>query len=193
MMRRKLGVDGKFVVFYHGSLGYRRGVVELVEAIALLNKRYNDICLFILGSGIDLETIQRIKSEQNLHNVLIHPPVDYEEVPKYIAIADLCIVPLPDLECWRVSSPLKLVEYLAMGKPVVLTDIPAHRGIVKNQEEALFIPDIKPETLSGAIEKAYHLRNDLHIMGNAGLRNARENCSWDIQADRLVTFLANLK
>ena len=189
MMRQKLGVDGKFVVFYHGSLGFRRGVVEVVEAIRLLNERYGDICLFILGSGIDLENIQRIKTEHNLHNVLIHPPVDYEAVPEYIAIADLCIVPLPDVECWRVSSPLKLMEYLAMGKPVLLTDIPAHREIVKNKEEAIFIPDIQPETLCGAIEKAYHTRKDLHVMGDAGLRNARENCSWDIQADRLIKFL----
>ena len=193
MMREKLGVDGQFVVFYHGSIGYRRGVVELVKAIGLLNKKYDDICLIILGSGSDLETVRKIKSEQKLDNVLIHPPVDYETVPEYIATSDLCIVPLPDLECWRVSSPLKLMEYLAMGKPVVLTDIPAHREIVKNQEEALFVSDIKPETLCRAIEKAYHMRNGLHLLGNAGLRNARENCSWNIQADRLVQFLSSLK
>ena len=193
VMRQKLGVGGKFVIFYHGSIGYRRGVVELVEAISLLNKKYDDIALIILGSGSDLATVRKIKNEQKLNNVVIHPPVDYETVPEYIATSDLCVVPLPDLECWRVSSPLKLMEYLAMGKPVVLTDIPAHREIVKTKEEAIFIPDIQPETLCGAIEKAYHMRKNLHVLGSAGLRNARENCSWDIQADRLVKFLATLQ
>jgi glycosyltransferase involved in cell wall biosynthesis len=191
-MRRKLGVEGKFVVFYHGSLGFRRGVVEVVEAIRLLNKQYDDICLFILGSGNDLETILQLKDKHNLRNVIVHPPINYEEVPDYIAIADLCVVPLPDLECWRVSSPLKLMEYLAMGKPVVLTDIPAHKEIIKNPEDALFIPDIEPETLHQAIEKAYGMREQLGNLGIAGLRNAKENCSWDIQADSLVKFLASL-
>lgn len=188
--RKELGLDGKFVVFYHGSVGTRRGVVELVEAFRIL--RNDTIHLFILGSGLEMERIRKIKETEGLENVHIHAPVEYKEVPYYIAISDICIVPLPDEECWRVSSPLKVMEYLAMGKPMIVTDIRAHREIIPNPDDAFFMEDIKRETLAAAITNAYDRREELYRMSEASLRNAKENCSWDIQAEKLVKYLHNL-
>ena len=82
------------------------------------------------------------------------PVVPYAEVPKHIAIADICVVPLPDIDWWRVSSPLKVYEYLAMGKPVIMTNILPNREIVPNDEDEIFLPDIRPETIAEAIVHA---------------------------------------
>lgn len=188
--RKALGLGETFVVFYHGSVGYRRGVVEVVQAMGLLRDNYPDISFFILGSGLEMKTIHDLIADEQLDNVRIHPPVSYSEVPDYIAMADVCVVPLPDIESWRVSSPLKIMEYLAMGKPMILTDIIAHREIIKIQD-ALFVQNIRPETLAAAIEKAYSMRWELSKMGEAGRRNARE-WSWDIQAERLIGYLQSL-
>jgi glycosyltransferase involved in cell wall biosynthesis len=192
-IKRKLSLDGKFVVFYHGSVGYKRGICEAVEAFMLLKDKGNDIHFVILGSGQELETVRRIKEDKDLANVHIHPPVDYKQVPDYISISDVCIVPLMDIECWRVSSPLKVMEYLAMGKAIICTDIIAHREVIKNNNDAFFISDINPETLCNIIEKAYSMRGELYRMGKAGLRNARENCSWDIQAERVIKYLEKVR
>jgi glycosyltransferase involved in cell wall biosynthesis len=191
--KQALGLLGKFVVFYHGSVGYRRGVVETVKALGLLQHRYNDICLFILGSGMELKTVQKIIKNDKLENVHVQAPVNYTEVSSYIAIADVCIVPLADVECWRVSSPLKLLEYLAMGKPVILSDILAHRRVIKDDANALYVHDISPEGLSIAIEKAYIVRPKLEHIGHIGLQYVQQHCTWDIQADKLVAYLQNIK
>ena len=189
--KNELGLDGKFTLFYHGSVGYERGVVEVVKAFCSLDN--DDIHFFILGAGAEMENIRKLKDEQHLHNVHLHPPVAYKEVPNYIAMSDICIVPLPDKEYWRVSSPLKVMEYLAMGKPIILTDIVAHREIIKNRNDAFFIPDLNEETLVTAIRGAYHRKVDLLRMGKASLRNAEENCSWHIRAERLVNFLHKIR
>lgn len=191
--KKALGLEGKFIVFYHGSVGHRRGVVEVVEAFRKLKDKNDKILFFILGSGTEISTICELKESEKLDNVYIHPPVDYREVPDFIAMGDVCVVPLPDEECWRVSSPLKVMEYLAMGKPMILTDIKAHREIVKSSDDAYFIPNIKPETLVTAIETAYRSPTDLSRMGLVGLRNARDNCSWDIQAEKLIDYLDRIR
>jgi glycosyltransferase involved in cell wall biosynthesis len=193
LKKKALGLTGKFIVFYHGSVGYRRGVVEVVKALGLLKNKYPDICLFILGSGLETETIQKIISDEKLDNVYLHLPVSYNEVPDYIAMADVCIVPLPDIECWRVSSPLKIMEYLAMGKPIILTDIIAHREIIKSDSDALYIPDIQPQAISHAIEKAYSMEEELTSLGEVGRHAARRQCSWDKQAERFIAYLESLE
>ncbi len=54
--------------------------------------------------------------------------VPYEHVADEIAQADVCICPLPDRLEWNVSSPLKVFEYMACAKPMILTPIPAPKG-----------------------------------------------------------------
>jgi glycosyltransferase involved in cell wall biosynthesis len=69
--------------------------------------------------------------------------VKHEQVADYISLADICVVLLPRLPWWEISSPLKLMEYLAMEKPIVLSDINAHQSIVtKNSNIAVYFnPD----------------------------------------------------
>ena len=48
-MRKKLGLQGKFVVFYHGAVGIGRGVVETIKGIDKMKDKYQDVVLFLLG------------------------------------------------------------------------------------------------------------------------------------------------
>jgi teichuronic acid biosynthesis glycosyltransferase TuaH len=61
--------------------------------------------------------------------VAVVAAVPMDEVPRYLAAADVGVIPLPDDTWWQVQSPMKLFEYLAMGMTVIATDIEAHRGI----------------------------------------------------------------
>jgi teichuronic acid biosynthesis glycosyltransferase TuaH len=67
---------------------------------------------------------ERISHDLGSHGFW-HPPVPLEEVPAWIQNCDVCAVPYR-LNCFTLaSSPLKAIEYLAMGSPVVCTRIPA--------------------------------------------------------------------
>jgi len=70
-------------------------------------------------------------------------PISHEQIADYINLADICIVPLLRIFWWEISSPLKLMEYLAMEKPIVVSDIKTHLDVIPyNSKFALiFTPD----------------------------------------------------
>jgi glycosyltransferase involved in cell wall biosynthesis len=71
----------------------------------------------------------------------------YEEVPKYIAAADICILPAYKNEIMQNIVPIKMYEYMAMGKPVIATRL---SGLVKEfgEEWGLFYIERAEEVLN---------------------------------------------
>ena len=183
----------KFVIIYHGVLTKNRGLFESVKALNLLRDKYPDIVFFILGNGyIKEELISLVKKLRLEEKIIFHSPVPYEEVPQYIKLCDVGIIPLPDIIWWRVSSPLKLMEYLAMEKPVIVTDIEAHRNVIGNLPCGIFIKSSEPEEIAKGIEKAYKMRNKLKEIGKTGRKLIISKYTWEKQAENLIKFLAKL-
>ena len=178
-VRMKLGLTGKFIVFYHGSLRPHGGINETIQSVKILEKRYPDLTLFLLGSGLSLSSFEHsIRKNQLQDRVIIHEPVDYIDVPKYIAMSDVGIVPLPDIPDWRHQSPLKLIEYLAMGKAVIATDIPANRNVLATTQSGIYISSIRPEEIAEAISHAHDNRGKLKEWGSSGRKIAQEKYDW---------------
>jgi glycosyltransferase involved in cell wall biosynthesis len=151
-VRKELNVQGKFVIMHHGYISNERGLSELVEATRLVHKKQDQIRLLLLGKGPALEELKDVVRSLLLDDVVLFcGPVTYEEVPQYIAAADIGAVVLPDLPQWRDQTPTKLLEYLAMEKPVIVTDIAAHRWVVRNSVAAFFCGRGSAEEIAEAI------------------------------------------
>ena len=189
-IRRRLGLSDKFVVFYHGGFRRRGGIVETIKAIRILKKDHPNIMLFLLGAGPGLtlyeDLIREIKIEDK---VVIHKPVDYSEVPEYIAMADVGIIPLPDISDWRNQSPLKLIEYLAMGKTVIASDIPANRELIGEEKCGIYVSSVTPQAIAEAIAYAYMNKEKLDKWGATGRLIVAEEYDWRRIAYSLENFL----
>ena len=86
-LRKELDLLGKIVVLYHGVLTHKRGIIEAVKGMSKL--MCNDIVLLLLGNGPALPAIEAAIHECGLQKkVIVHEPVKYTEVPKYIAMSD---------------------------------------------------------------------------------------------------------
>jgi glycosyltransferase involved in cell wall biosynthesis len=175
-LRKKLGIEDKFVVLYHGSITLDRGLLEAIKAVKLVNERYHakKVVLVLLGEGPDKSKIMEYVYGSSLDQYVIFlPPVSYEKVPKYIYAADACIVPLPDKPWWKNQCPTKLVESLAVGRPVIVTDLPGHRwiaGLSTDCKKAIVLAkSAEPEQLASTI--IYLIRNFSYILNHA--RRAR--------------------
>jgi hypothetical protein len=185
--------DNSFIVMYHGILSETRGLQQTIEAVKALNVKYPDIVFFILGDGKARGELEALIDRLNLQkNVFIHSPVPYDDVPKYIASCDVGIVPLPDILWWRISSPLKLVEYLIMEKPVIMTDIEAHRRVVGDLPCGIIIKSHDPCEIAKGIEKAYHLKKEFKKMGKLARELIVNKHTWKKQAESLCDFLRTL-
>jgi len=127
------------VFFYHGTISETRGIGIMYEAFKNLVSKRKDIKLLIVGDGYYLKTLKNKAVQDKLENRVILPGyVSYEEIIDYIETADICLCPLPNRIEWNVSSPIKIFEYMALGKPIVCTDIPAHSNVLKDMPFAVF-------------------------------------------------------
>jgi glycosyltransferase involved in cell wall biosynthesis len=192
-LKKRLGILRKFVVFYHGGFSRTRGLFEAVESMKLLKRTGLPIVLFLLGDGPAVDRLENLVQSATLQDmVIIHKPVDYSEVPKYIGISDVCIVPLPDHPYWRFQSPLKLLEYLAMEKVVIATDIPAHRSVMGEEKCGIYISSTEPEEIAKAIEYAYFNRENLEEWGKGGREIVKREYTWKKVARDLENFLLSV-
>jgi len=191
-IRKKFGIEDKFVILYHGNLGHSyasRGIVETIEAIKILDDKYSDILLFLLGASSDLNLESKIRSLGVQDKIILHDPVGYPEVPNYIALCDVGIVPLPDYEYWRHQCPLNLLEYLAMGKVSIVTDIPANRSIIGKCKCGIYASSADPIDIAAAITHAINNKDMLTIWGEYGKKLIEEKYSWKLVVKNFESYI----
>lgn len=195
-LREKLGLTSKFIIFYHGGFSESRGLMDCINAMVIVKDRYPDVVLFLLGTG-SVQTVsdmrKAIADNKIQDRVILHEAVEYADVPKYIAMGDVGIVPLPDLPQWRNQSPLKLLEYLAMKKVVILTNIPAHREIIGNSNCGIYMPSISDTEITKAIEFAYNNREKLEGWGVSGRTIVEKKYTWTRIAENLESYLRGVE
>jgi glycosyltransferase involved in cell wall biosynthesis len=200
-LREILGLQSKFVVFYHGSLGMTifqgkaRGITETIKSLRIIEKECPDLVLFLLGNKESFSWIKKFcKGIGGLENrVILHEQVDYNDVPKYIAVSDMAIVPLQDIWIWRNQSPLKLLEYLSMKKVVLATDIPANRYVMGNSECGVYLQTAKPKEIAQGISYLYNNRSSLARWGESGRAIVSERYSWAKVAQDLEEYLLRIE
>ena len=108
--------------------------------------------------------------------------VPYEEVPAQIATADVCICPLPERLEWKVSSPLKVFEYLASAKPMILTPIPAHRDLVPDSGFVVWTAGAEQRDFRRALLAAMAGHREMTAHAAAGPALVRDRFEWMTQA-----------
>jgi glycosyltransferase involved in cell wall biosynthesis len=193
-LRTLFGFSGKFIVFYHGIFTATRGLIETIKAIGILKREYPDVVFFLLGSGPIVPTMKElIQMEELQDNVVIHDPVPHNKVPKFIWMSDVCIVPFPYNPYWRFQCPVKLLEYLAMEKVIIATDIPAHRSIMNKEKCAIYISSIEPVDIAKSIKYAYQNKEKLEEWGKNGRTAILENYTMGKIAKDLENYLLTIE
>jgi glycosyltransferase involved in cell wall biosynthesis len=190
-IRHRLGLDGKFVLMFHGSLSPTRGLAEIIHSLRLLRDwGERDVHLVLIGHGTAQSRLRELAAELNIADkIRCIPPMAHETIPGWIAAADLGLDPLPDHPWWHYQDPLKVHEYLAMGKPILATDLPCHRNI---SEAVILVPDNRPSTLAEAIRRIKRLPiQEKTRLSNIARQDAQQH-TWRAEAQALARFLHEL-
>lgn len=189
-MRKKLGLTDKFIIFYHGVFGFHRGIIESIKSIEVLKNKHDHFVLFLLGTGPAHSFLKELVQKSGIQDkVIIHDAVDYADVPKYVAMCDVGIVPLPNSPNWRHQCPIKLLEYLAMKKVVIITNIPANRQVVGNGKCGIYLSSIDPREIAKAMVYAYNNKQKLKEWGTYGRAIIEEKYSWQKVTSDFENFL----
>lgn len=117
-LRRQLGLSCPTVVMYAGNLGEYQDLHTVVQAAALLRDR-PDITFAVVGEGVRRHKLEQQAATLGLTNIRFIGPRPIAEMPQILALGDLQLVTLQDLDIFRVTLPSKLVATLAAGRPVL--------------------------------------------------------------------------
>jgi glycosyltransferase involved in cell wall biosynthesis len=110
---------------------------------------------------------------------------------KVTAEADICLLPLSDTAIGsRYTSPLKLFEYMALGKPIVSADVPAIRSVLSSGESALLVPPGDIAALAAAVRKLMQQPAMAAELGGRARQLARRY-SWQARAATLLRLAGN--
>jgi len=164
-----------------GFVGYLSNRIDfnLLDAVA---RRGHSVLLVGARSGVFAATRAEV--------LLARPNVQwvggkqYTDLPSYMRVTDVGVVPYPDNQKNRASFPLKILEYLAAGRRVVATDLPAVRWL--DTDLVRVAPD-DPEGFADAVEAALAERDDLLLRERR--RAFAAGHSWSRRTERLATAL----
>jgi glycosyltransferase involved in cell wall biosynthesis len=183
--RARLGLpQGGAIALYVGALGGWKGTETLFAAAALLPQ---SIRVAVIGG-----TKEQCKdAEARYPNITFLGYRPYGELPDNLAAADVCILPNTALDRISVSftSPLKLLAYMAAGKPIVASDLPSICELTGEGAALLVEPD-SPQALASGIEQVIQ---DASLASRLA-RNARARAGdfdWQVRAKRLLAFIAS--
>lgn len=182
--RQKLGWDAasRYAV-YTGHLYDWKGAEILAEASRFLPEDWKVVC--VGGTPEDGKRFAEMLRAKNLDRVALVPHVPHAEVLNYLAAADCLAVPNSARSPYsQTTSPLKLWEYLAARRPVVVSDLPAMRERVGETEVVFASPD-DPQALAKAIEAAVR-HPEARIQ--AGWKKV-QTMDWTSRAEKMLSFL----
>lgn len=130
------------VVGYTGNLHSSRELSRLVEAFASAHRRNNDLKLVIVGDGAARPELERTVAGEKIEDAVVFSGrIPFDDVPRYLRSFDIGAAFVADKNQYRNQPPLKTVEFLASGIPVVATDTPGNRQFAENDHNGIVVPD----------------------------------------------------
>lgn len=154
--RSRLGYNdllGKNVLLYHGVFHEQRDIMRVLGVFIESFRDNDNMVLLLVGSGPARDSIESLV-QREASNVLLWDPVAYSKLPEIIACCNIGVVWLPDHPWWRYQCPTKLIELLAMGKPVVASDLPGVRWIAGESPLVVYLRKLDVSSFTKAVKKA---------------------------------------
>jgi glycosyltransferase involved in cell wall biosynthesis len=178
------------VALYVGTLADWQGLSTLVSAVPLVLARH-PMTLRIVGRGRSRQRKDLAKRIRKLgldEHVRVEPGVPHHEVPELIASADVVVAPLSYNERNVVQGccPLKVLEYASCGRPMVASNLPVVRELMREGKDALLVPADAPAALAGAVVKLLLDEKLRARLAERGARRVRELFTWQRAQGRLL-------
>lgn len=191
-LKIELGLTGKdsFFVGYIGkfkTLGMEKGIKTMIEAMPLLDKETKMVFV-----GGEEDEIKDYKSFANRFNVLPQCVfIDYQpysKIIKYTKAMDSLVIPFPNKPHYAFyASPLKLFEYMASGRPIIASDLPALREVL-NDKNALFFKPSDASDLARVIKMLISSQTLGYHLSQQALADVKEY-TWDKRAKKILEFI----
>jgi len=181
----------KYLVGYVGVIGEQEGIDLLLDSIKIIIKKRKDIQFGIVGGGIDLNRVEKLAQDQGLKDFVdFYGRVDDRKLLEILNTADVCVNPDKPTEMNNLSTMNKIMEYMALKKPIVQYDL--KEGRFSAQQASLYAENWNINDFAEKI--IFMIDNDKlrNEMGEIGYKRVKNELNWEIEGRKLVTFYNNI-
>jgi glycosyltransferase involved in cell wall biosynthesis len=194
-VRPELRRGRRYLVCYAGTIGFNDGLDQLLLAFRhiVVDCRRDDVQLAIVGDGDLRPSIVRLTAQLGLLGFVEFTGRLYDDqaIADYLVTSDVCVEPAPKNSFNDRCTMNKVVEYMAMGKPVVAFDL--HEVRYTAQSAAIYVPSNDPVDFGAQILRLLELPEERRRMGAEGIRRFNEVLAWEHQREILLDAYAYLR
>ncbi len=177
----------KYMVGYLGVIGKQEGIQYLLEAARYIREemKRDDICYGIVGGGTSQQELQELSTQMGLSDIVTFTGRAPDDVMlDYLNTADICVNPDEYNPMNDKSTMNKVLEYMALGKPIVQFDLT--EGRYSAQEASLYA---RPNDSVDMAEKITALLDDADMrrrMSEYGRKRIVEELAWEHTSKALL-------
>jgi glycosyltransferase involved in cell wall biosynthesis len=184
---RALRQKGKMIIGYVGVMGFQDGVDNLLRALhhLLRDLRRTDFYCILIGDGDAWPGLKKLVRELALEEYVWLPgPIFGGDLLRYLSATDICVDPDPSNPYNDRSTMIKMMEYMALGKPIVAFDLPEHRFTA--QQAAVYVPPNDEFAFAQAISELMDNPQRRETLAEFGRRRIRTELAWNFSIPHLL-------
>lgn len=189
----RLGKMGKTILVYIGIMNPQDGIDYLLRALRYLvyDIGRRDFYCVLIGPGDALQDLKRLAVILEIEDFTWFTGfISEEDLLRYLSAADICVDPDPSSPLNDVSTWIKIMEYMAIGKPIVSFDLKETRYTA--QEAAVYVPPNNEEEFARAIERLIDDPKLRDKMGKIGMDRIKNELAWEHVSENLLAAYQTL-
>jgi len=184
--------NNHFTILYHGAVVPRYGVDVLVQAVAHLRSQCPDLRLRILGDGDAWPSVRALVTELGVDDIVDMPGrIPLTDIPNSIAEADVGVVPNRQNIYTDEILPTKLLEYMAMRRPIVAARTRLVESLFGSEQSVLFFEPSNPLDLANRIRQLYNEPQKRKRLVERA-QGCYENFRWDTVREKYTSLVSSL-
>jgi glycosyltransferase involved in cell wall biosynthesis len=177
----------RYLVGYVGVIGEQEGLDLLLQSIGAIVTRRKDTQFAIIGGGTELDAIKQMAVNLGLGDYVdFYGRVDDATMVSVLSSCDVCVNPDRPTEMNNLSTMNKIMEYMALGKPIVQFDL--KEGRFSAQGASLYAENSSTDDFACKIELLLDDQDLRLAMGRSGYARVVQELSWDHEAKKLISF-----
>jgi colanic acid biosynthesis glycosyl transferase WcaI len=187
--KQTVGLEGKFVVSYIGTLGMAHGLAAVLPALAALQRSIPELVFLLVGEGSQKQDLVDQSQKEGMQNIRFLPQQSRELIPALISASDVCLVLLKKTEIFKTVIPTKMLEFMACARPVVLGVEGQAKELLEKADAGLSIEPEDSAALSRAIQTLHSNETLRNTLGANGRRYIVQHLSRKKTADEYLCLL----
>ena len=181
----------KYLIGYLGVIGEQEGIDLLLESVKYITDRRNDVQVAIVGGGSDLDILKKLSADMGLaDDVDFYGRVSDQLLVDILNTTDVCVNPDKPTEMNNLSTMNKIMEYMALKKPIIQYDL--KEGRFSAQKASLYAENTNTQDFAENIMYLLDNESVRKEMGEYGYNRVLNELSWEYESQNLIDFYCSL-